>query len=378
MKKAFLVFAVVIILTSAASLAMATTLAQWNFNPETYSEIPDTYVHARYAPVAGTLSSAFTEVRSTPKTGVTGPILAYSNWEQVTGASGLAGDTAINWYGNANAQHLLYTGTGTESTTFTNWFTASRQQLSISAKIKFNKFLVPTNSAYINQMFTIGIGQSGNLTQNLFHINASIYTQRYSGGGTNRGGVGDTHNLSNYTADTTFGNNAAVATNISNTGTVETVEANWRSSAGLTLQRNDIGYDPRMSKFAERGSIGDATPFVAADPNYIPIAVAGADGIAGNTDDWYDYRMDIDFSTGTIATYNVYVNNILQATLTQNLPTGKLATDYWTIRELKLGPYTYFSGAIDNVQISTVPEPATLVGLLAFAPALIAVARRKK
>ena len=343
--------------TPAASGSSA--LAEFNFNSDHYTANSPTG-HWRYSASGGSLvSTAYSDVNRAPDT-LTGPIQNGANWQQVTGVSG----TAPNWYSGYPAQFNLYTGTGSESDTFTNWFTSSRQTLTISAKIKFNKLRAYTTSVNfdLNHIFTIGIGQSGNTSQNLFHINAAIDVQRYAGGGTNRGGIGDTHNLSNYVAESTFGNNSAVTSNRSNTGTLESVEANWRAWAGLTLQRNAAGdYDPRMTKFAERGSIGTATPAVTGDPNAVPIAVAGPDGTAGNADDWYQYTMTIDFSAGDTATYKVYIGDKLQATLVQTLPTGKSGSDYWTIRELEIGPYQYFSGAIDDLKITgTIDDPSAL------------------
>ena len=409
MKKMFLFLAVVMILSTAATMTMAATLAEWDFGMANYRVDTGSPNYYRNLPSGGSLAStAKTEIRTAPNP--TSDNLT-ANWQQVTGASGATDDYAVGWKGKSGSQHILYTGLTTpysESTTSnkqkSNWFTAQRQTMTISAKIKFNQLRYGNYDQ--NQMFSIGMGWSGGMaestgqTSNLFHINAAVFSTRYLTGGTNPGQTGNTSTiydeLSDYvpgvgttastTADKIIGPNAAVASNTNNSGTKDDVVANWRGYAGLAIMKNDVSQGtPYLSKFAERGGLLP-TP-IAADPNAIAINAAGSDNISGNADDWYLYTMTMDFSSRTTAVYNVYLNNVLQATLTQNLPIGTVAGDFWTIRELKIGSNGYFSGAIDNLKITdtiddpsvpTVPEPATLVGLLAFAPALIAISRRRK
>ena len=405
MKKVFFVLAAVMLITTAATMTMAATLAEWNFGMATY--VVDTSASPAYyknLPIDGSLlSTARTEIRSAPKVP---PIdLTLANWEQAIGVSGAADDFAMGWLGKSGAQHILYTGLTTpysESTTSnkqkSNWFTAERQTMTISAKIRFNQMRYPygvgTSTGYDqNQMFSIGFGWSGGMaepttgqTQNLFHVNAAVFAPRYPDGGTNPGGSGNTatvyQNLSDYvpgvgttastTADRILGPNAAVTSNTSNTGTRENVVANWRGYAGLSIMKNDVSQGtPYMSKFAERGGFvplpagwveGDPIPApIPADPNAIPIAANGLDGIADNADDWYLYTMTVDFSAGSTATYNVYLNNVLQATLTQNLPLGKPEGEFWTVRELKIGSNGYFTGSIDDLKVTDTIDPPVVV-----------------
>ena len=389
MKKVFLVLAVVMILATAATMTMAATLAEWNFGLASYDTSVAT--HYKYLSAGGDLTSAYTDIRLAPDANAV-PSNAVANWEQTAGSSIAADDKSISFLGKGNAQHMAYASSSASSSN-SGFFTSGLQTITISADVRFNQMRYGSYDQ--NQIFSVGIGQSGNLTQNLFHVNGAVYSSRYPSGGTNPGGVGSPYttlasdSITNYKDDGTIGANAAVATNYSNLGTRENTVANWRGFAGVSIMKNDPSNYVYMSKFAERGSIGTNAPAVTADPNAIAIAAAGIDGTLGNVDDWFKYTMSIDFSAGTYATYKVYVGNVLQATLTQNLPTGKLAADYWTVRTLAFGPASNssFSGAIDNIKITntiddpsapTVPEPATLVGLLAFAPALIAVSRRRK
>ena len=379
MKRIFLVFAVVMLLTTAATMTLAATLAEWDFSQASYT--PDTVPlgHWTYAATAGSLTTAKTDVRFAPTVGT--PSSTVANWEQVQGVTSAADDLSVQWVGNSGT-HSVNTGVAGEG-----WFTAARQTLTISANIRYNQMRFGNDQ---NQMFTLQFGQSGNTSQILFNANAAIFTSRYASGGTNPGGVGSPYttvgsdSLNNYIAYGTVGPNAAVAATTSSLGVRENDIPDWRGFAGVSVMKNDSSSYRFMSSFAERGSVGTAEPFIAADPNAISIAAAGADGVLGNTDDWIKYTMSIDFSAGTYAVYKVYVGNVLQTTLTQNLPTGKLASDYWTVREFRIGASNYFSGAIDNLKVTdtidnpAVPEPATLVGLLAFAPALIAVSRRRK
>ena len=394
MKKTLLVFAVVMILATAATMTMAATLAEWDFNMASYvidtSATPNYY---RYLPIGGSLAStAKVEIRQAPV--LTSDNLT-ANWEQPVGASGAADDYAVGWLGKSGATQTLYTGLAipyAESITTnkqkSNWFTAERQKMTISAKIKF--YSLRYGGRPQNQMFSVGIGWSGGMidpvttySHNLFHINASIICSKNVEGGTNYGGSGNTAdgliNLSDYvqatTTDKIVGPNAAVPSNINNGGTTSGAtlipDADFRGYAGVSIMKWDASYGtPYLSKYAERGGPvqlpvgwveGDPIPApIPADPNAVPIAVNGADGIPNNADDWYSYIITIDLSEGSTATYNVYLNNVLQATLTQNLPLGKPAGEFWTVRDLKIGSNAWFSGALDDIKVTDTIDPPTV------------------
>ena len=344
--------------SNSVTPASASRTATFSFDSGSYTANSPTG-HWRYTATGGTLAgTAYTDATLAPDSSV-GPVEAYANWQQVTGVSG----NAVNWMGYQNAQHTVNTGLGT--TDNTGWFTSTSQTLTVSAKVKFNQ--LRAGSYNQSQIFSIGIGQSGNTSQNLFHINGAVYSNRYPGGGTNTQSLGSpystfaTDSIATYISDGTLGANSAIATNVGNYGTREDTVANWRGYAGVTVMKNDSSNYELMTRFAERGSLGTNTPAVTPDPNAISIAAAGPDGIAGNADDWYSYTMTIDFSAGDTAVYKVYINDILQATMVQNLPSGKSGSDYWTVRDFKIGSKMSFSGAIDNLTITdTIDDPSVL------------------
>ena len=385
MKKVFLVLAVVMLLTAAATMTMAATLAEWNFDLSSYSVTPgEIYPYCRYAAIDGTLqSTATTLVRKEADTlfptynmTTTWPALNVTNWQQSTGYTG----QALHWWSNTGETHYVYTGElspagADENSNLTNWFNATRKQLTISCKVKFDwlRALSNTSNQNMNQFFTLSIGQSGDFSQILFNVNASVVTWRYKAGGT-AGGLapggtgcpiaGRSDSLTNYMAYNTYGNNPANNNGICIVGTPDQLLPNTIegliATAGLTVGRFDTSYNTCMQRFAERGSIDTATPAVAKDPDAVLITSYGPDGVANTADDWYKYTMTVDFSSGTVAHYKVYIGNKLQASIDQNLPSGLAPGNFWTIRNIQLGAYAAFSGAIDDLKITDTIDPPTV------------------
>ena len=334
----------------------STVLAEYNFNLESSYSANSPTGHWRNYATGGTLSgTAFTDITFAPTVGTIDNTAV--NWEQVTGNSGGGSDYALGWAGKGNSTHYVY-ASSTATTSNSEWFTSTRNTLTISAKVKFNQLRYGTpNAQDQNHIFAIGIGQSGDTSQNLFHINAVVFSNRYPGGGTNPGGNGSpyltvaTDSISTYISDGTIGSNSAVTSNVGAYGTADNTVANWRGYAGVTVMKNDASNYKFMTQFAERGNLNGITPTVTAQSNAVAIAAAGPDGVAGNTDDWYLYTISIDFSAGDTATYKVYIGNQLQATMVQNLPTG-IGSAYWTVRDLRIGANNYFTGAIDDIKIT--------------------------
>ena len=363
MKKAFLLLAVAMLLTAAATMTMAATLAEWNFSLGTFdSELN------RYATTGGSLTDAITSPSFAPSVP---PIdNTNTNWQQVPGASGESGDYAVGWYGRGNSTFYARPATGfsREST----WFTDTKKTLTVSFKVKFDVIRYNWSSALPNDPFAsrtnqnnflaLEIGLKSGLDYSLYSVVGSVFCSPYYNGGTNPVAVGSTNgSIATYSEFNTAGINAAVPATYSTGSSFARPE--WRNYAGIVIGRNDIGYDNIMSKFAERGSTEPFQPFVAPDPNAVAMAVGGPDLIVGNADDWYLYTMTIDYSAGNTATYKVYVGDKLQATLIQNLPTGLAAGDYFTIKQLRYGANNSFRGAIDDFKITdTIDAPAVQAG----------------
>ena len=347
MKKVFLVLAVVMLLTSAATMTMAATLAEWNYSLATFD--PDLN---RYAPTGGSLTDAITSPSFAPSVP---PIdNTNSNWQQVAGASGEPGDYALGWYGRGDATFYARPADGfsREST----WFTETRKTLTVSLKVKFDmlryrvSLLYPNDPFYLttnqNNFLSVDIGLKSGLDYSLYTIVGSAFCNPNPNGGTNPAAVGSTNgSVSTYFEFNTAGINAATPATYA-TGS-ELNRTDWRNYAGIVIGQNDTTKSNIMSKFAERGSIGTALPFVAPDTDPVPM-VAG---------EWYLYTMTIDYSAGNTATYKVYVGDKLQATLVQNLPTDLAAGDYFTVKVLRYGCRNSFRGYIDDFKISDTIDP---------------------